>query len=190
MQRHVTYRDKFYRLLHPRLVVVLATKCPNNRLNLMPASWNTPVSEDPPTVAVAIDRESYTHSCLQYHKYATINILSIDAVDLIYNLGSVSGAEVDKVSKYSVELAPSEKVDVPRVSSAIAGYEVEVYREVEVGEVVLYIFKVLNSWADRDLVGLYGYDLRKTNLPLHGAGRRFYKIDPASVEAGRKFKSS
>ncbi|MFN3805358.1 MAG: flavin reductase family protein, partial [Pyrobaculum sp.] len=104
---------KFYRLLHPRPTVVIIAKCPDGRINLMPASWNTPVSEEPPTIAVAIDKSTYTHRCLQWHKAATINIFSIDAADLIYKLGTASGREVDKAAAFGVGLQPSEKVDVP-----------------------------------------------------------------------------
>lgn len=171
------------RLLHPRPVVVIATKCPGGRVNLMPASWNTPVSEEPPTVAVAIDRESYTHQCLQHHKRATINILPVEAVDLIYRLGTVSGRDVDKVSRFGVRLEPSQTVDVPRISGALAAYEVEVFKEVEVGEVTLYIFRVLSAWVAPGVADQWGFDFRKVSVPLHGAGRAFYRVEPRPIFA-------
>jgi flavin reductase (DIM6/NTAB) family NADH-FMN oxidoreductase RutF len=179
----VMYQGKFYRLLHPRPTVVVVTRCPNGGLNLMPASWNTPVSEDPPTVAVAVDRGSYTHECLQHHRYATLNVPPIDAADLVYRLGSVSGREVDKVAQFGVRLAPSQKVDVPRMADALAAYEVEVYKEVEVGEVTLYIFRVLDTWVASGVADQWGFDFKKVNIPLHGAGRAFYKVDPRPVFA-------
>jgi Conserved protein/domain typically associated with flavoprotein oxygenases, DIM6/NTAB family len=179
----VMYQRKFYRPLHPRPTVVVVTRCPNGSLNLMPASWNTPISEDPPTVAVAVDRGSYTHECLQHHRYATLNVPPIDAADLVYSLGSVSGREVDKVAQFGVRLAPSQKVDVPRMADALAAYEVEVYKEVEVGEVTLYIFRVLDTWVASGVADQWGFDFKKVNIPLHGAGHAFYKVDPRPVFA-------
>ncbi|WP_148682586.1 flavin reductase family protein [Pyrobaculum ferrireducens] len=177
------YEGKFYRLLHPRPTVIIASRCPNGRVNLMPASWNTPVSEEPPTIAVAVEREAYTHQCLQHHRYATLNVLPIDAADLIYKLGTVSGRDVDKASQFGVKLEPSTKVDVPRVAGALAVYEVEVYKEVEVGEVTLYIFHVLETWAAPGAADQWGFDFKKVNIPLHGAGRAFYRVDPKPVFA-------
>jgi len=134
-------------------------------------------------VAVAVDKDTYTHECLQHHRRATLNIPSIDAVDLIYRLGSVSGREVDKAAHFGVRLAPSQRVDVPRMADALAAYEVEVYKEVEVGEVILYIFRVLETWAAPGVADQWGFDFKKTNIPLHGAGRAFYKVDPRPVFA-------
>ncbi|AFA40581.1 Conserved protein/domain typically associated with flavoprotein oxygenase, DIM6/NTAB family [Pyrobaculum oguniense TE7] len=177
------YEGKFYRLLHPRPTVIIVSRCPDGRLNLMPASWNTPVSEEPPTVAVAVDKETYTYQCLKSHRYATLNVPPIEAADLIYKLGSVSGREVDKAAHFGVRLEPSEKVDVPRVAGALAAYEVEVYKEVEVGEVALFVFKVLGIWVAPGVADQWGFDFKKVNIPLHGAGRAFYRVDPRPVFA-------
>jgi Conserved protein/domain typically associated with flavoprotein oxygenases, DIM6/NTAB family len=179
----MSYEGKFYRLLHPRPTVVIVSKCPGGRLNLMPASWNTPVSEEPPTVAVAVDKSTYTHECLQHHKYATLNVPSIDAVDLVYKLGTVSGRQTDKAAW--VKLVPSQKIDVPRMADALAAYEAEAYKEVEVGEVVLYIFRILAAWVAPGVADQWGFDFKKVNIPLHGAGRTFYKVDPRPVFAKR-----
>jgi len=100
---------------------------------------------------------------------------------LIYRLGSVSGREVDKSA--AVKLEPSQYVDVPRVAGALAVYEAEVYKEVEVGEVVLYIFRVVATWAAAGVADQWGFDFKKVNIPLHGAGRAFYRVDPRPVFA-------
>ncbi len=174
---------KFYRALHPRPTVVIVTKCPGGRVNLMPASWNTPVSEEPPTIAVAIDRDSYTYQCLKHFSQATVNVPPIEAVDLVYKLGSVSGREVDKASTFGVRLQPSERVEVPQLADALAVYEVEVFREVEVGEVSLFIFRVLTLKLAPGVADQWGFDFRKVNIPLHGAGRAFYRVDPKAIWA-------
>ncbi len=167
---------RFYYTLHPRPTVLLATRCPNGRVNLMPASWNMPVSEEPPTIAVAIDKESYTFECLEYHPEATINIPSSQHLDLVYALGSVSGRSIDKVNRYGIQLEESLRISVPRWKDAIASIEAKVYEKLDVGEVGLYVFEVVGVYVDLDLYTRWGWDFRKTNLLLHGAGRSFYLV--------------
>lgn len=167
---------RFYYTLHPRPTILIVTKCPNGRYNVMPASWNMPVSEDPPTIAVAIDKEAYTHKCLEYHSEATFNIPSIDMVDVVYALGRVSGAEVDKIKEYGVRLSDSEYVAVPRIADSLASLEVEVLERLDVGEVTLFVFKVLGTYVDTGYYTRWGWNFRRTNIPLHGAGRAFYTV--------------
>ena len=168
--------EAFYHTLHPRPTIVVITVCPNGRVNAMPASWNTPVSEEPPTVAVAIDRESYTHECLEYHGEATINVPPSDLVDLVCALGTVSGRSIDKIEKYKLKLEPSSRVKPPRWSDAIAVLETRVKERVDVGEVRLYVFGVLEVHVKEGLYTRWGWDFRKTNILLHGAGRSFYLV--------------
>ncbi len=182
----VEYRGTFYRLLHPRPTVIVVSKCPGGKTNMMPASWNTPVSEEPPTIAVAVDKSTYTWTCLEHLPEATINVPSIDDVDLIYRLGSMSGRDVDKTTELGVELAPSERVSVPHMARAIAVYEVRVHSKVDVGEVTLYVFEVLRTLARNGLADEWGIDLSKANIPLHGAGRVFHRVDQRKVYAQKR----
>lgn len=167
---------KFYYLLHPRPVVVIIARCSDNKINAMTASWVTPISEEPPTIAVAIDRTSFTHKCLEYSGEATINIPSLNYLGLVYKLGTISGKEMDKINVFRVELAESKRISTPRWAEAIGWLEVKVDRYVDVGEVRLYIFEVVEYYMRKDAASEWGWDTRKANLVLHGVGKGFYTI--------------
>ena len=166
----------FYYLLHPRPTIVVVTLCPDGKVNAMPASWNTPVSEEPPTIAVAIDRESYTHKCLQYLPEATLNVPSADLIDKVYALGTASGEDIDKVSAYGLKLEPSESVKPPTWAEAIGVIEAKVIKTIDIGEVTLYIFQPLRIRAKKGTYTRYGWDFKKVNILLHNAGRAFYRV--------------
>jgi len=179
----VKYSGKFYRLIHPRPTIILATLCPNNRVNLMPASWNMPISEEPETIAVSVFKETFTYECLNYHDEVTINVPGPELLDLTYALGSVSGRDVDKVEKFKVKLIESEKVRVPGMRDAIAIYEAKTINKIDVGECGLFVFQVLVTKVKEGIADEYGLLLDKTNLLLHNAGRVFHTVNPRKLFA-------
>ncbi len=167
---------EFYYLLHPRPVVVVVTTCEGGKYNAMPASWITPVSEEPPTIAIAIDRESYTFKCIEYSKEATFNIPSAEQVDTVYRLGTVSGKNVDKIKMFNLRLSKANKVSTPIWQDAMGWIEGKVTSFIDVGEVRLYIFEVLDYYAKADAVSEWGWQIPKANPIQHGAGRWFYLV--------------
>jgi len=171
------FAGRFYYLLHPRPTVVIGTLCPNGRTNFMPASWNTPVSEEPPTVAVAVDSEAYTRECLDYCGEASLNILSLDDVQLLYDLGSVSGRDVDKVSRFRLELLESLTIKPPGILRSLAILESKVVGKYLIGESVLYVFEVKKVRVRSGVADKFGFILsEKINIPLHASGRYFYGV--------------
>lgn len=180
------FAGKFYYLLHPRPTVVVGTVCPNGRVNFMPASWNTPVSEEPPTVAIAVDAAAYTRECLDFGGEASLSILSLDDVQLLYDLGSVSGREVDKVSKFGLELVESVTIRPPGISRSLAILESKVIGKYPVGESFLYLFEIRSARVRSGVADRFGFLLpEKVNLPLHASGRYFYGVGPRRLAARR-----
>ncbi|AAY81028.1 flavin reductase family protein [Sulfolobus acidocaldarius] len=179
----IHYGGKFYRLVHPRPTVIIGTLCEDGRVNLMPASWNMPISEEPETIGVSVYKETFTYRCLKFHPYATINVPGPELLDLTYSLGSVSGKDVDKVKKFNVELVESEKINVPGMAKAIAIYETRIYNQIDVGECTLFVFEVLKSKVRDGITNQSGLDLRKTNLLLHGSGKIFHYVDKSMLSA-------
>jgi len=180
----VEYGGKFYRLLHPRFTVIIGVKC-GDRINLMPASWNTPISEEPPSIGVAVDKASYTHECLSKASRAVINVPTVADVDLIYALGSVSGRDVDKVAKFGVKLVDV-GFEVPVMENAVAAYLVEKMAELDVGEVTFYVFRVLRTLVKKGAADEWGLALDRYSPALHGAGRVFHRVDPRKLFAKKR----
>jgi len=168
--------ENYYYMLHPRPVVLIVTLCPNGRVNVMPASWVTPVNDDPPVVAVAVSDENYTSECLRYCREATLNIPSEDMADLVYSLGTVSGREVDKVSRFNLKLVDSRSVKPPYIDGSLGVIEARVRGEVGVDGVTLFLLDVVAAYAKKGLFSRWGWDVSKARLLLHGAGRAFYTI--------------
>ncbi|RLG82942.1 MAG: flavin reductase family protein [Thermoprotei archaeon] len=168
--------EEFYHMLHPRPVAVVITRCPNGRVNAMPASWVTPVSDEPPVVGVAIGSQAYTQECLECCGEATLNIPGPEHADLVYALGTVSGRDVDKVREFGLRLVGGRRVSVPAWQDAIGVIEGRVRQVVGVGEVKFFLLDVVAAYARRGLMGRWGWDTSRTSPLMHGWGRAFYLV--------------
>lgn len=183
------YTGKFYYLLHPRPTIVVGTVCPNNRVNFMSASWNMPVSEEPPIIALAIGSEAYTRECLDYCGEASLNILSLEDAQLVYDLGSVSGRDIDKVSTFKLDLVDSITIRPPGLSRSLAIIESKVIGKYPAGEAFLYLLQVTKARVREGVADRFGFLFSKgVNIALHGSGRTFYGVGPR-VLASRKGSS-
>jgi len=167
----------YYRLLHPRPTVVITSNCRDGRVNAMACSWFTPVSEDPPTVLIVLDVESYTAECIDWCSEFVMNVLPAELLNKIWVAGSVSGREVDKIKAMSVNLVRCRKLGTYAIEEAVAVVEAQVTNKLEVSGSKVFIGKVVDAYVKEGVVGRYGWDLSKVSLPLHNWGRSFYILD-------------
>ncbi|KUO81618.1 MAG: flavin reductase [Vulcanisaeta sp. OSP_8] len=181
----IEYKGVFYRLLHPRPTILLITQCPNGRVNVMPASWNMPISEKPPTIGVAVYRETYTYQCLNYHPEATINVPNIDSVDLVYKLGSVSVRTWIRLGSSGWSWCLAMWLKVPTWKGCDSVYETRVMNRLDVDESTLFVFEVLKVKVRPGIADEWGFDFGKVNIPLHGAGRVFHRVETRKLFARR-----
>ncbi len=169
--------SNFYHILHPRPVALIVTCGKDGRVNVMAASWITPVAEDEPTVAIAISRDCFTRSLLDQVPELTINIPSVDLVDEVWKAGTTTGREVDKTRLLKVKFSSSEKVRPPHIEECIGYIEAKVRQIIPIGEVDLVICDVLLAKVRKDLLYKGQYlDHRKARVLLHVSGRAFSYI--------------
>ena len=169
--------EVFYLLLHPRPAYVIGSGKRGMKVNFMAASWVTPISEEPPEVAVAIGSESYTRTLIDKYGSYTVNVFPVERLRELYFLGSSSGRDVDKVKEIGIEVKYCEETEAPVVGDSLAYLECRVVDTHETEDVVLYIGRVLSMWYDsRYFNRRRGWLFDKINLPLHNWGRGFYEV--------------
>lgn len=169
--------EYYYRLLHPRPVVIITSLCPDGKGNAMACSWFTPVSEEPPIVSIAVAKENYTCDCIKYCKEFAINVLPANLYEKVWFVGSRSGRNVDKLSSAGFSMRKGKKISTPIIEDSLGVIEAKVINEVEAGECMLFLGEVVATYAKENIVTTYGWNLNKAQLLLHGWGRIFYVMN-------------
>jgi len=172
--------EEFFRLLHPRPVVLVCSVDSEGRPNVMACSWITPVSEEPPMIALSLWRRGYTHQLIEAKKEFTVNIPSADMVKAVVIAGSRSGRRTNKLVIAGLTTQPSKKVSVPIIEQCIGHLECRLVDFMKVGECNLYVGEVLAAYADEDLMtnGMWN---ERANVLLH-VGDKIFTTPHVSFE--------
>ncbi|HDI42472.1 MAG TPA: flavin reductase family protein, partial [Candidatus Bathyarchaeota archaeon] len=135
-------------LLHPRPTVLVVAVDGEGRPNVMACSWNMPVSEEPPMVAIALDVEGYTNQLIKESGEFTLNIPSRELLGQVWIAGTRSGREVDKLRLMGLKTKPSRKLRTPVLAGCVAHLECKVVRAVETGDCTTFIAEVVDAYAE------------------------------------------
>jgi len=161
-------------MLHPRPAYIIGSGRIGERINFMSASWVSPVSEEPPRVAIAIDKEAYTHELISTWGEFTVNIVPIERIDDIYFFGSTTGREVDKAAARGYSVTKGKAVSAPILEGVLGWIECKVSLNVDCGDTTLFIGDVLHAEADDKFYDeRKGWNYRNVSIPLHNWGRAF-----------------
>ncbi len=168
-----------YRLLHPRPALVVVAR--DGKVNAMALAWHMPVEEN--KVAIAVDRENYTYELIERSKEFTLNVLSIDQVDLIWKVGTLSGREVDKIKELGIELEDGVKVETPHIKGCLGYLECRVLEEIRLEEHSVFVAEVVYAWADRR----YFKDvwLEKAKIAMH-VGKKYFTYPSRYVKPSER----
>lgn len=168
----VDVKPDFFKLLHPRPVVLVCSISGEGRPNVMACSWITPVSEEPPLIALALWKRGYTHRLIEEVKEFTVNVPPSNLVKQVYLAGTKSGRKVDKVALTGLKLKPAKKVKPPVVEECVGHLECRLTSSMKAGECTLYVGEVVEAYAEENLFkgGVWS---EGANVLLHNGGDLF-----------------
>ena len=156
----------YYRLLSPRVVAIIVSLRPDGKPNAMVAAWHTPVSVNPPIVAIAIAPSRLTHKLIQNSGEFTINIPDKALIKQVEVAGNNSGETMDKSTLF--KYVPSKILKTPIVEDAIGVIECKLNRMQEMGDHSVVFGNIVN-------VSAKGFgEVWRANMPLLHLGTNFY----------------
>jgi len=163
-----------YRLLNPGSVVLVSVG-DGTRDNLFPVTWNTPVRQDPPMVAIVSGKRHFSYPMIVERGEFGLNVLQAPLVDAVLGCGSTSGRDVeDKFARFGLTRERSSIIRPPLVEEAVAGLECRVCQVVDLGSSAILVAQVLRALASTEHFreGQWRFD-RGLELLHHLSGSRF-----------------
>ncbi|MEO0192429.1 MAG: flavin reductase family protein [candidate division WOR-3 bacterium] len=173
---------EFY-MLYPRLTVLVGSRL-NGRDNLMPASWHTPLSGDPPLYGVVISPKRATYRAIQETGGFTVNFVPLEMAELSEKTGFCSGADTDKFKAFGIEKAQA-LLDVgPILRGAYAALECLLEDTFSAGDHAIMVGLVDAVHWDESFAERYQDQnvIARSARPMFYAGRGIYATwDPSSL---------
>lgn len=125
------------------------------------------VCSEPPIIAVAINKDNYTHEFVCNSHAFTVSVLAQDTpLPFIGNFGFKSGRAVDKYNSVQYTIG---ELDIPLVQdNALAFLEVKVIDQVDVHTHTVFIGEVVNAdiWKeDEPLTYAYYQQVKRGTTP-------------------------
>ena len=113
--------------------------------NVMTLTWHMPCSFNPGLYAISIGKQRFSLKLIKESRAFVVNFIPASFKDKAEYCGNYSGEHIDKFDKAKLAKEECDTIDCCRLSEAIAYIECEVVNEIEAGDHIIFIGKVLNS---------------------------------------------
>ena len=170
-----------FRLLHPKLTVLLTCTDKAGRADIITLAWTMPVSMNPPLLAVSIAPRRHSHKLIEETKEFVINIPTMEFVEETLFCGRKSGRNLDKFKETRLTPSPAKTVKPPIIKECIAHIECTLYQQIAAGDHTLFVGEIKAAYVNEDAF-TGEYDLCRNQLIFHVGGNKFATLETKIVE--------
>ncbi len=139
-------------ITHPRQVVLITSRARIDfrgkeiyKDNVAATTFDMPCSLNPKSYCISLPKTSHTSKLINLSKVFVVNFVLDNMKEEVEACVKHSGEHLDKFEQAKIEKEEAEKVDCPRLKGSAGYLECEVINELEVGDHMLFIGKVVNS---------------------------------------------
>ena len=147
--KKVTVAESYDKFKPERCVFVISVDKEGNPSG-MACGMCTKCSRNPGLFAVVLSKKGYTQELIRESKEFVIAVPNKSLEKEVRFFGSISGRNVDKFKESKIETERAEFVKSPLIKNATLNFECKLYKEVEVGDHVMFIGEILASYINED----------------------------------------
>jgi flavin reductase (DIM6/NTAB) family NADH-FMN oxidoreductase RutF len=150
--------------------VVLVTTSDRGKPNIMTISW-TMVLDFTPRFAIATGEWNYSFTALRKTKECVIAIPTVDMLDRVVGIGTCSGADTDKFTRFRLTPMPGKIVKAPLIEECLANIECRVVDIVRKHNIVVL-----------EAVAAYVDSARREKRTVHAVGDGTFIVDGRKLD--------
>lgn len=142
----------------PAPFALLSAAGKDGKTNIMAVSWWTYLSNHPPKLGVCLSNKGYSGKLIRESGEFALNIVGKDLQEAALNCGRCSGAAVDKVSKFGIEMFPASEINAALVANSRVSLECRLTNCFDVGDHTIYVGDIILAHGDENQTQLYAFD--------------------------------
>ena len=174
--------SRYTHLLHPCPAVLVSCADPPGKGNLIAIAWITPVSVDPPLLAMSIRPQRYSYDRTVRSGDFAVNVMAYRYAAAVLLCGRRSGRDLDKWAATGLTPIPARVVQAPLVAEAAAHVECRLVEQIPMGDHTLFVGAVVAATVDEGLVAGGPFDLTRFQPLLHVGRNLFATTQPEVAE--------
>lgn len=144
-------------LANPRQVVLVSCEAEIELLgkkvekkDIITLAWHMPVSMEPPMYAISIGKTRFSLNLIKKSRCFVVNFMPAEKEKEILLCGRTTGQSTDKFRETGFTEEEAEKIHCPRIKEALGWLECEVIEEIEAGDHVVFIGKVVHMQEKKE----------------------------------------
>jgi len=135
---------------YPNGIIMAVARGPSGKYNPITLGLFMQTSGDPPMFAISVAPERYSFEVIRSSKQFVLSYPSLEmASDALFH-GTHSGRNMDKLAECKTRTQPASKIDCVLLSDAVANLECELVGELESGDHVIFLGRVVASHVNED----------------------------------------
>jgi flavin reductase (DIM6/NTAB) family NADH-FMN oxidoreductase RutF len=150
---------------------------------VLPVAYAMPVSMTPPFVAISLNPQRYSYDVIHKTEEFAINIPTRRLLHHVQFLGSVTGADVDKMELTKLPSRRARRLDTILLEGCVGWIECALEDEIELGDHMLLIGRVVAATVEEDAFADHWLLLEGDEKPLHYLGANYYATLDRILEA-------
>lgn len=130
---------------YPEQVVIALARDERGRCNPISLGWTMTTSGSPPMMAVSVGLTRYSLGVIRRAREFVVSFPSAGMSKEVLFFGAHSGRDMDKLKELGTPTQPATEIDCVLLSEAVANFECRLESELQTGDHVIFVGRVVAS---------------------------------------------